>query len=437
VPFVAAIALLVVAGPVSAASPDPMTAADKPATTLRLTLGRLLAVHAFLTMEGMRAVALHAPERDAITESLGQNTDDLANAIGSVYGQSAHDAFRPLWQSHIDALMAYADDASRGDETAAAQAKQQLATFRVELSQFLKGANPQLSGAAEAAALQMHIAQLTAYVDGDFSGAMATGRAAYSHMFELGDHLAKAIATQFPRRYPGRSVAFSPKAELRVALGKLLGEHLVLSAEAMRSGMADTPDAAGTRDALAANTRDLGSWIASLYGASAGTAFDEIWTRHIDAYLAYIAAVKTKDTAGQQQALERLHTYHVQVAEFLTAANPKLDRAEVEELIRRHVESLIAQVDAYAAGDYRRSVNVVREAYDHMFVVGDVFAEATAAQFPDRFSDVEEIPPTDTAIEIDRPAQDASAAATVAFLAALAALAVWARRRPRSARSPF
>jgi hypothetical protein len=369
---------------------------DTPATALRLTLGRLLGEHAYLTMEAMRATALEGPSRDAARESLDINTNALSSAFASVYGDAAGTEFKTLWGQHIDALLDYSAAVARGDATASTRAEEALTKFRTAFGSFLTSANPHLSGDAEIEALQLHIDQLVAYVDGDYARAAATGREAYAHMFALGDDLARGIADQFPSRYTGAAIAFSPKAELRVALGRLLGEHLVLSAEAMRAVLDEAPDAAGARDAISGNTADLSAAIARIYGADAGKAFSEIWDRHVAAYLVYIEAVRADDAEEQERALELLHGYHVDIADFLASANPEIDRAAVEELIRQHVEALIGQVDAYAAGDHRRSVTIVREAYGHMFTVADALADAIARQFPDRFRDLRQIPPTST-----------------------------------------
>ena len=255
-------------------------------------------------------------------------------------------------------------------------------------------------------ALQLHLDQLVAYADADYGRAFETGRAAYRHMFTLGDHLAKAVAQQFPERFPGATIAFSPRSELRLTLGRLLGEHLVLSAEAMRAGLAGAPDFADATGALAANTDELAGAIEVIYGADAGAAFGQIWTRHIDAYLAFIRAEAANDAAARGQTLATLRQYHTEIAEFLVAANPKLDRTGLETMIRHHVEALIAQVEAHKAGDYRRSVTVTREAYGHMFSVGDGLAAAIADQFPKRFTDIAGLPQTTTAPRTDPETPD-------------------------------
>jgi hypothetical protein len=376
---------------VVAASPSRITASD-----LRLTLGRLLGEHAYLTMEAMRASAANRPDAAALIGALSNNTSDLTIAVTGVYGASAGERFRQLWQQHIDALISWARAHAAGDSAGEAAARASMLDFRTAFSAFLGKANPRLSGDAEAHALQLHLDQLSSFVDMKYSQVFATERAAYGHMFEFGDSLAAAIAAQFPKRYTGVGIAFSPRTALRLDLGRLLGEHLVLAAEAHRSALDAQPDAAAARDALAANTADLALLIGRVYGPGAQAAFSKLWNSHISSYLRYIDAIREANATARSTSLGELQRYPPSLAEFLHAAIPNLAVADLEPLISHHVSALINQVDATAAGDSVRSVAVTREAYAHMFIVGDALGSGIAKQFPDRFKDLKELPGTST-----------------------------------------
>ena len=369
--------------------------ATRVASDLRITLGRLLGEHAFLVMEAMRAASERRPDFDALNSGLTANTVALRDTLAHVYGNAAGKAFQPIWQQHVDALFDWSRAKAAGNTAAADAALATLQQYRTDFGKFLTTANPKISGDAESHALQLHLDQLTSFVGMDYAKSFATERAAYSHMFEFGDDLARAIIAQFPEHYPDGNVAFSPRASLRLDLGRLLGEHLVVAAEAMRAGLADRPDRAASAASLDANSKELSAAIGRIFGAEAGSAFDDLWGRHVTIYLAYIEAVREGDEAGRADALASLHSYHTALAEFLNAAIPALSVADLEALISHHVTALINQVDAAAAGDHERTVAVTREAYAQMFEVGDALGTAIANQFPDRFSDVKEIPPTD------------------------------------------
>lgn len=393
--IVAVCASVALTAPVTAVAP-PDT--DTPATDLRISLGEMLAEHAYLVLGDMRATALDAPDRPALTTALASNTTALAETIASVYGAPAGDTFRTLWSQHIDLLVRYAEAVRSHDQGAADAARSGLGEYRAAFSAFLAGANHHLSADGESQALQLHIDQLTAFADADYGQAYVAARAAYAHMFGLGDDLARAVAKQFPGRFPGAKVAFSPAAELRLTLDRLLGEHLVLSAEAMRSGLAGKPDSAASQAALDANTADLSAAVGSVYGAQAASAFSELWASHTRVYVGYIAALRRDDAAAQADALTSLGAYNEQVATFLAGANSRLDPAAVSTLIAHHVQALVGMADAYAAKDYDRGVATIREAYRHMFDVGDALAAAIAGQFPDRFQDLRDLPDTDSVV---------------------------------------
>ena len=397
------------------------------ASDLRFAFGRLLGEHAYLTMEAMRAAAANRPDLSALIGGIDANTDELTAAMVGVYGPPAGVEFKRLWQQHIDALIAFAKAKAAGDPSAVDAANAAMADFRSAFSKFLAGANPHLSGDAEAHALQLHLDQLTSFVGMDYDQVFATERAAYAHMFEFGDSLAAAIAVQFPDRYAGAKVALSPRTTLRLDLGQLLGEHLVLAAEAMQAGLDARPDTEAAAASIGANAVDLAALIGRVYGPDAQSQFNELWGRHIDAYLRYIDGVRSGDAARRIAALDELKGYATTLAEFLHNAAPALSVQDLETLISHHVTALINQVDAAAAGDYERSVAVTREAYAHMFKVGDALGTAIADQFPDRFKDLKAAPATST---------DYVVAATVPFRFAVPLIALWLATLVMVLRSP-
>lgn len=414
-------------GRATAAAP----AAAQPASDLRVALSRLLAEHAFLTMETMRATALKAPDEGALRAGLDANTAELQSAIAGVYGADAGTAFAGLWKKHIDALVSYARAKAGGDNAGSDTALTALELFRRDFAEFLAKANPKLSATTEEQALQLHIQQLTAITESNYAAAYAAEREAFHHMFEMGDMLALAIGRQFPDRYPDAKVAFSPSADLRLTLDRLLGEHLILAAEAMRAGLAKAPDFDAARAALDANTADLANGIAAYYGAPAGDEFRSLWQDHVTAYMEFIGAVANKDATARAESLGRLHAYHDQIAAFLSDANPFLNAEDVAALIRRHVQALITQVESAEAGDHARTVATVRGAYAQTFEVGDALASAIARQFPDRFRDITGLPPTSIVSE-PAAAADAPSPGILVFLlvtVVLAALSVGGRAR--------
>ncbi len=331
--------------------------------------------------------------------ALDANSRQLSGLIGSVYGPVAGRRFRALWQEHIDEVLAYARATAANDEEGKQAALTELNGYLQTFVDFMASANPYIDPQAEAVSLQMHVSQLLQFASSDYSAVYDSERQAFVHMFGFGDQLAQAIARQFPRRFTGAR-ALSPGALLRMTLDRLLAEHAVLAASAMRAGLTEAPDKAAVASALDANGRDLTSAIGLVYGADTAAAFSRIWSEHVAAYLAYVDAVRTHDRAGRKRTVADLDRLAGRLASALAKANPGLASPAVAAMLRHHMESLIEQVDADAAGDYPRAVASVNQAYNHMFLVGDAVAAAISRQFPNRFRDITTMPPTST---VDAP----------------------------------
>jgi hypothetical protein len=381
--------------PAGAAIPAAAAERPTPVIELRETFGRSLGEHTFLAMEAMRSVVQDTQDPAPLVAALEDNSAKLEAAFGGIYGQPAGAEFGRLWRQHIDALVGYATARQAADDQTAEAMLTTLATYRRDFSAFLARTDPNLGGEHEALALQLHIDQLVAFADADYERAFQAERVAYGHMFELGDVFALAISDRFPRRFLGARVAFSPSGELRMDLGRLLGEHLVLAAQAMRAGIDRSPDTAAAADALAENTQELSAVVARVYGQAAGEAFADAWAPHVDQYLVYVGEIAAGDTAGREAALSALGTYANRIANFLADANPKFSRVALREMIGHHVERLVEIVDRYSAGDWTGSVSAVRSAHDHMFQVSAALTRGITAQFPGRYQDLDVLPRTD------------------------------------------
>ncbi len=425
---IATLAIVITGASPGLAAPDPLDL-HTPAAELRVSLGRLLAEHTFLVMEQMRASGNPAPDLKDTAITVEANTKDLQAMIAQVYGAPAGQSFGDLWRAHIGYIVDYSIANQKGDEAGKQRALAALAKYRDDLSAFLAAANPNISAAAEAETLERHIDHLISYSTKDYAKAYDLQRQAYAHMFTVGDELAAALIKQFPTTFTGDKVAFSPASSLRVGLGRSFGEHAVLTMEAMRSRLTSSADGSVVSTALDGNRADLASWVAQIYGAPAGTAFDALWKTHVRAYLDYVDAVATKDAGAKQKAVDALLAGQHDLAKFLSGANPNLTEAALESVLAEHLRNLTGQVDAYASADYPKTYTIVRSAYSHMFMLGDALATAIAQQFPKEFPTG--LPNTAT----ERPGGPVSAAGAMLISFGLALVAAGAAMLAR--RAPF
>jgi hypothetical protein len=381
--------------PESAATGTTMTApaaapsVSAPAADLRVTLDRLLGEHAHLAIFAMQKGVDGDPDFEAVAGGLEENTVALGDAIGSVYGEDARAGFLKMWREHIGFFVDYTVATAEGDEQGREAALGKLAGYRASFSQFLAGANPNLTASGVSGLLQQHVDQLTTALDtykaGDYAAAYRQVHAAHDHMSMTGDALAGAIATQFPDKFPAGEVT-PAAAELRVALDKLLAEHASLAVFAMQKGADGAPDFDAIAGSLEENTVALGGAIGSVYGDEAETAFLRMWRQHIGFFVDYTVATAMDDEAGREAALDKLAGYRAEFSQFLAGANPNLTADGVSSLLQEHVNQLTGALDTYKAGDYAAAYEQLRSSYEHMFMTGDALAGAIVQQSPEKFA---------------------------------------------------
>ena len=370
-------------------APASAVSVSSPAADLRVTLDRLLGEHAHLAIFAMQKGVNGEPDFEAIAGGLEENTVALGDAIGSVYGDEAKTGFLKMWRDHIGFFVDYTVATAEGNEQGREAALGKLAGYRASFSQFLAGANPNLTADGVSALLQQHVDQLTAALDtykaGDYAAAYKQVHAAHDHMSMTGDALAGAIATQFPDKFPAGDV--TPAAgDLRVALDKLLAEHASLAVFAMQKGVDGEPDFEAIAGSLDENSVALGDAIGSVYGEEAKTEFLRLWRQHIGFFVDFTVATAKDDQAGRDAALDKLTGYRAEFSAFLAGANPNLTADGVSALLQDHVNQLTDALDTYKSGDYATAYQQVRSSYEHMFMTGDALAGAIVAQSPEKFA---------------------------------------------------
>ena len=198
--------------------------------------------------------------------------------------------------------------------------------------------------------------------------------------------LVLGVATMGAGQMNQMSQAKMPAADLRVGLNTLLAEHVYLASSAtgaaLGSRQADFGAAAGSLDQ---NSIALSKAIGSVYGSDAETAFLALWRKHIGFVVDYTTGLAAKDKGKQDKAVQDLLGYANDFGAFLNAACPNLPTKVVADLVRGHIMTLKAVIDAQAANDPAAYANI-RSAAGHMQMIADPLAAGIAKQFPTRFA---------------------------------------------------
>ncbi len=116
--------------------------------------------------------------------------------------------------------------------------------------------------------------------------------------------------------------------------------------------------------------------MGSVYGQGAEDAFLPLWRKHIGMVVDYTVGVASNDKAKQDRAVADLIGYTQDFGAFLQSANPNLPKSVVADLVKHHVVTLKAVIDAQASKDQARTYAALRAAAEHMQMIADPLAEA-------------------------------------------------------------
>ncbi len=177
--------------------------ADTSASELRAGLTALLQEHVYLA--GIATgTALGGGDLTAPAATLDANSVRLSEAIASVYGKDAGEAFLGLWRKHIGFFVDYTMASAAGDEAGKETARADLDAYRQDFGAFIASANPYLPKDAIAEALIPHVNSLFAAIDAQAAGDPAQYdklAEAAAHMPGTAQVLAEGIAKQFPKKF--------------------------------------------------------------------------------------------------------------------------------------------------------------------------------------------------------------------------------------------
>ena len=184
-------------------------------------------------------------------------------------------------------------------------------------------------------------------------------------------------AAQAVHAHDVAAAAPSP-AEQALRLQALLGQHSVLAADFMRGRIRGDENFAQAADAaLGKNTDAMTKLIGDLFGAATAKKFAELWAEHVVELFTYARGLADEDDAVRAEAREELIEYEEDLASFfVNASHGRLTTAAANSAMKMHVDHLLMQADAYAAGDYTTANRIYREAYEHTYDLGGTIAGA-------------------------------------------------------------
>jgi hypothetical protein len=158
----------------------------------------------------------------------------------------------------------------------------------------------------------------------------------------------------------------SEGAALQEDLAATLQGHVYLAAITLEQLLKDRPDAfAAAAESLAENTERLAGLVGSV-APDQQEAFQSLWENHIDFFVAYTEGAKAGDQAAKDDALAGLNQYRQDAGAFFAEITGGAIAAEdVTASLEQHVNTVIATIDGFAAGD-TGAFDQLKGAADHV-----------------------------------------------------------------------
>jgi hypothetical protein len=209
------------------------------------------------------------------------------------------------------------------------------------------------------------------------------------------------------------------KGDLRVALNSLLEQHTIYAAMATGAALdGRTDDFEAAVELLDTNSRSIADGLAAIYAGDPDEAY-ELWNKHIGFFVDYTTALAGDDQAAADEAQANLDAYATEFGEFVNASVPGLPVDAVAGLVREHVVTLTAVIDAQASGDQAAAYTALGAAVSHMHMIADPLATAVAEQAGEGMSGQVDDPETELRVALGSLLRQHTAYAGMATGAAL------------------
>ena len=180
----------------------------------------------------------------------------------------------------------------------------------------------------------------------------------------------------------------SKTQQLHTAMQKLWADHMIWTYTTIDAFYHNPTALQPSLDRLLQNQKDIGAAIVPYYGQAAGDKLAALLTTHINQAIPVLTAAKNNDKAGLDKALADWSANAKDIAEFLTAANPKnWPATATQPMMKTHIDQTTAYAVDLLKNDYANAVKKFDEARQHMVEMGTVLASGIIKQYPDKFEE--------------------------------------------------
>jgi hypothetical protein len=176
------------------------------------------------------------------------------------------------------------------------------------------------------------------------------------------------------------------RAQFQDAMRKLWEDHVTWTRLYIVSAVAGLPDAQAAAERLLQNQTDIGNAIKPFYGDAGGDRLTSLLKPHILIAAELITAAKAGKSADVKAASTRWYDNANEIADFLSAANPKnWPQATMRNEMRNHPDLTLEEAQARLRGDWKADIAAYEKIHHHILGMADVLSNGIVSQFAERF----------------------------------------------------
>ena len=174
-------------------------------------------------------------------------------------------------------------------------------------------------------------------------------------------------------------------SELKMDERKLWIDHVTWTRSFIVSDLADIPDKASVLERLLKNQDDIGDSIKAYYGEDAGNKLSKLLREHIEIGGKVVDAAKSNNKADLDKYNKLWYKNADEIADFLSGANSNWSKAELKEMLDKHLQFVTDQVVARLSKNWKADIEAYDKGEDHMIMFSDVLSDGIVKHFPEKF----------------------------------------------------
>ena len=204
-------------------------------------------------------------------------------------------------------------------------------------------------------------------------------------VFTLCIMVARPAPAQMMQKAESGMMMTKPAADLGMAMRKLWEDHITYTRNYIISALASLEDQGKIAERLLRNQDDIGNAIKPFYGDAAGAKLTALLRDHILIAVDVVKAAKAGVAADLDAASKKWTANADDLAAFLSGANPNWGRAQMADMLHKHLEYTTQEVVSRLKKDWGADIEAYDMGHAHMLMFADMLTQGIVKQFPAKF----------------------------------------------------